>query len=103
MDVAVIGAGRVGTALAVRLRDAGHHIVALSGRAGTADRAAQYLPGVPIQAAAIAARGVEVVIIGTPDDLIEHTASSMAGEGPPGARQPAAPLSGPTPPPALSP
>ena len=96
MDVAVIGAGRVGTALAVRLRDAGHHIVALSGRAGTADRAAQYLPGVPIQAAPIAARGAEVVIIGTPDDLIEHTASSMAGEGALGVGQSVVHLSGAT-------
>jgi len=96
MDVAVIGAGRVGTAIAVWLLDAGHRIVAISGRAGTADRAARYLPGVPIRPAPIAARGVEVVIIGTPDDLIEPTASSLADEGALGEGQTAIHLSGAT-------
>jgi predicted short-subunit dehydrogenase-like oxidoreductase (DUF2520 family) len=96
MDVAVIGAGRVGTALAVRLLDAGHRIVAISGRAGTADRAARYLPGVPIRPAPIAARGVEVVIIGTSDDLIEATASLLAGESAIGEGQTAIHLSGAT-------
>jgi predicted short-subunit dehydrogenase-like oxidoreductase (DUF2520 family) len=96
MDVSVIGAGRVGTALAVRLLDGGHRIVAISGRAGTADRAARYLPGVPIRPAPIAARGVEVVIIGTPDDLIEPTASSLADEGALGEGQMAIHLSGAT-------
>lgn len=96
MDVAVIGAGRVGTALAVRLFDAGHRIVAISGRAGTADRAARYLPGVPIRPAPSAARGAEVVIIGTPDDLIEATASSLAGEGAVGQGQTVIHLSGAT-------
>jgi predicted short-subunit dehydrogenase-like oxidoreductase (DUF2520 family) len=96
MDVSVIGAGRVGTALAVRLLDGGHRIVAISGRAGTADRAARYLPGVPIRPAPIAARGVEVVIIGTPDALIEPTASSLADEGALGEGQMAIHLSGAT-------
>jgi predicted short-subunit dehydrogenase-like oxidoreductase (DUF2520 family) len=96
MDVAVIGAGRVGTALAVRLLDAGHRIVAISGRAGTVDRAARYLPGVPIRPPPLAARGAEVVIIGTPDDLIEPTASSLADEGALGEGQTAIHLSGAT-------
>ena len=96
MDVAVIGAGRVGTALAVRLLDAGHRIVAISGRAGTVDRAARYLPGVPIRPPPIAAREAEVVIIGTPDDLIEPTASSLADEGVLGEGQTAIHLSGAT-------
>jgi predicted short-subunit dehydrogenase-like oxidoreductase (DUF2520 family) len=96
MEVSVIGAGRVGTALAVRLLDGGHRIVAISGRAGTVDRAARYLPGVPIRPAPIAARGVEVVIIGTPDDLIEPTASSLADEGALGEGQMAIHLSGAT-------
>ncbi len=96
MDVAVIGAGRVGTALAVRLLDAGHRIVAISGRAGTADRAARYLPGVPIRPGAIAARRAEVVIIGTPDDMIEPTATSLADEGALAEGQTAIHLSGAT-------
>ena len=96
MDVAVIGAGRVGTALAVRLLDAGHRIVAISGRTGTVDRAARYLPGVPVRPPSIAARGTEVVIIATPDDLIEPTASSLADEGALGEGQSAIHLSGAT-------
>jgi len=102
MDVAVIGAGRVGTAVAVRLRDAGHRIVALSGREATADRAARYLPGVPIHSAVVAARGAEVVVIGMPDDLIEQTASALADEGAVGEGQTVAHLSGATPLDALS-
>src|SRR6266540_3786764 len=96
MDVAVIGAGRVGTALAVRLLDAGHRIVAVSGRGGIVDRAARYLSGVPIRPPPIAARGTEVVIIGTPDDLIEPTASSLADESALGEGQTAIHLSGAT-------
>lgn len=86
----------MGTALAVRLLDAGHRIVAISGRAGTVDRAARYLPGVPIRPPPIAAREAEVVIIGTPDDLIEPTASSLADEGVLGEGQTAIHLSGAT-------
>ena len=96
MDIAVIGAGRVGTALAVRLLDAGHRIVAISGRAGTVDRAARYLPGVPVRPPSIAAGRTEVVIIATPDDLIEPTASSLADEGALGEGQSAIHLSGAT-------
>jgi predicted short-subunit dehydrogenase-like oxidoreductase (DUF2520 family) len=82
MDVAVIGAGRVGTALAVRLRDAGHRIVGVSGRGGTAERVARYLPGVPMIDPAAVAGVADVAIIGTPDDRIEETAAAMAGKAP---------------------
>ena len=44
MKVAVVGAGRVGTAVAVLLRRAGHGITAVSGRGATRDRAASFLP-----------------------------------------------------------
>ncbi|HYX79850.1 MAG TPA: oxidoreductase, partial [Actinomycetota bacterium] len=47
VDVAVVGAGRVGTAIAVLLRRAGHRIVAVAGGSGTPARAARHLPGVP--------------------------------------------------------
>ena len=46
MDIAVIGSGRVGTAMAVLLSRAGHRIVAVSGRGTTAERVARHLPGV---------------------------------------------------------
>ncbi len=48
MRIAVLGAGRVGTAVAVLFGRAGHEIVSVTGRAATARRAAAYLPGVPV-------------------------------------------------------
>jgi len=78
MDVAVVGAGRVGTAFAVRLRDAGHRIVAVSGRKATVERAARYLPGVSVTDPVEAARAAEVVLIGTPDAAIEQMCTALA-------------------------
>jgi ketol-acid reductoisomerase len=77
MDIAVVGAGRVGTALAVLLRDAGHRIVAVAGGSGTPARAARYLPGVPVQGAAEAVRDAGGVHIGKPDD---ENAAANEGE-----------------------
>jgi len=99
MDVAVIGAGRVGTALGVKLLEAGHRIVGVSGREGTADRAARYLPGIPVVDAADAAdvAGLaDVVLIGTPDDRIEETCASLARAGAVGEGRHVAHLSGAT-------
>ena len=48
MKVAVIGAGRVGTAVGVLLARAGHRLIAVSGRGPTRDRAARYLPDVAV-------------------------------------------------------
>jgi predicted short-subunit dehydrogenase-like oxidoreductase (DUF2520 family) len=81
MDVAVVGAGRVGTAVAVLLRTAGHRIVAVSGRDATAGRAAVHLPGVPVLDPVAAATGAELVILGVPDDRLEPTASELARAG----------------------
>jgi predicted short-subunit dehydrogenase-like oxidoreductase (DUF2520 family) len=81
MRVAVIGAGTVGTALAVLLRRAGHRLVGVSGRAGTRDRAARHLPGVPVRAPADAAAAAELVVIGTPDDAIGPTVADLATSG----------------------
>lgn len=78
MDVAVIGAGRVGTAVAVLLQRAGHRIVAVSGRAATRERATAHLPGIPVLDAAQAAATAELVVIGTPDDLIGPTVRQLA-------------------------
>jgi predicted short-subunit dehydrogenase-like oxidoreductase (DUF2520 family) len=81
MDVAVVGAGRVGTAIAVLLGRAGHRVVAVSGRGDTARRARTYLPGVPVRPGAEAAAAAELVVIATPDDAIEATAASLAAAG----------------------
>jgi predicted short-subunit dehydrogenase-like oxidoreductase (DUF2520 family) len=85
MDLAVIGAGRVGTALAVLWTKAGHRVVAVAGGAATPERAAQHLPGVPVRDAVGAAEGAEVVVIATPDAAIPAVAEELAREGAAGA------------------
>jgi predicted short-subunit dehydrogenase-like oxidoreductase (DUF2520 family) len=81
MDIAVIGAGRVGTAMAVLLRRAGHRIVAVAGSAATRERAERHLPGVPVLANEAAAREAAVVLIGTPDTAIEPVCAQLAKVG----------------------
>jgi predicted short-subunit dehydrogenase-like oxidoreductase (DUF2520 family) len=78
VDVAVIGAGRVGTAVAVLLQRAGHRIAAVSGRADTPPRAARFLPGVPVVDAASAAAAGELVLVAVPDDAIGDTVRDVA-------------------------
>jgi predicted short-subunit dehydrogenase-like oxidoreductase (DUF2520 family) len=84
VKVSVIGAGRVGTAVAVLLGRAGHAIVGVSGRDDTRGRAAAHLPEVPVLPAAAAAAAAELVVIGTPDDAIEPTAVAIAAALAPG-------------------
>lgn len=81
MDVAVVGAGRVGTALAVLLARAGHRIVAASGREGSRARVETWLPDVPFLAAADAARAGETVLLAVPDDAVAATADELAAAG----------------------
>jgi predicted short-subunit dehydrogenase-like oxidoreductase (DUF2520 family) len=77
MDVAIVGAGRVGTAFGVRLRRAGHRIVATSGREETARRTRTYFGAAPVLSAPDAARRAEVVLIATPDDAIAPTCAAI--------------------------
>jgi predicted short-subunit dehydrogenase-like oxidoreductase (DUF2520 family) len=77
--IVVLGAGRVGTAVAVLLGRAGHQIAAVSGREGTRERAATWLPGVPVLDASEAAALGELVLVAVPDDLIAQTVSGVAG------------------------
>ncbi len=81
MDIAVVGAGRVGTAMAVLLARAGHRIVGVAGREATVHRAASFLPGVPVTDGATAAAEAQVVLIATPDDAIETTCAGLARAG----------------------
>jgi len=79
VDVAIVGAGRVGTALGILLARAGHRIVAVSGRRATRERAAAFLPDVPVLEPAEAAEGADLVLIATPDDAIASTCAALAG------------------------
>ncbi|MEX0755403.1 MAG: DUF2520 domain-containing protein [Actinomycetota bacterium] len=81
MEVAVVGAGRVGTALAVLLGRAGHRIVGVSGREATRARAAEHLPGIPVGTDAEVVAGADLVLIALPDDRVEATCESIAATG----------------------
>jgi predicted short-subunit dehydrogenase-like oxidoreductase (DUF2520 family) len=81
MNVSVVGAGRVGTAMAVLLGRAGHRIVGVSGRGPTRDRASRFLSDVPFLEPADAARAGDLVLIGVPDDTIQAIAQQIAAAG----------------------
>jgi predicted short-subunit dehydrogenase-like oxidoreductase (DUF2520 family) len=82
MDVAVVGAGRVGTALAVLLGKAGHRVVAASGREASRARVDRYLPGTLFHRPADAARLGEVVLLAVPDDVVAEICGRIAsGDG----------------------
>jgi predicted short-subunit dehydrogenase-like oxidoreductase (DUF2520 family) len=83
VKVAVIGAGTLGTAIAVLLERAGHRIVGISGREETRGRASSYLPRVPFLEPAEAAAAAELVVIGTPDDVIEPTVEALVAAAAP--------------------
>jgi predicted short-subunit dehydrogenase-like oxidoreductase (DUF2520 family) len=84
MRISVVGAGRVGTAIAVLLSRAGHAIVAVAGREGTAARASSWLPDVPVLAPAEAVAGAGVVLLGVPDDALLPVATELAASILPG-------------------
>jgi predicted short-subunit dehydrogenase-like oxidoreductase (DUF2520 family) len=79
--VAIIGAGRVGTALGVLLERGGYHVVAASGRRSSFERVQRYLPFAEFRRPIEAARGTEVVVLSVPDDLVEKGCAAMAAEG----------------------
>jgi len=81
MDLAVVGAGRVGTSLAVLWRRAGIRIVAVAGGPATPERAARFLPDVPVLDAIAVAKAAEVVVIATPDAVIGPVCEEMAAAG----------------------
>jgi predicted short-subunit dehydrogenase-like oxidoreductase (DUF2520 family) len=81
MDLAIVGAGRVGTSLAVLWQRAGHRILAVAGGSATPERAARFLPGVPVADAVEAATGAEIVVIATPDAVIATVCREMAVAG----------------------
>ena len=84
MRIAIVGAGTVGTAVAVRWLRAGHTITAVAGRDATQARAARWLPGVDVVDVRDAPAGAEVVVLGVPDDALADVAATLAdriGEG----------------------
>ena len=94
MDIALVGAGRVGTALAVLLSRAGHRLVGVAGREGSRARAQEFLPEVPFVPAADAAGGAAVTVLGVPDDAIAPVCAELAADGAFGEGQSVTHLSG---------
>ncbi|WP_340560270.1 Rossmann-like and DUF2520 domain-containing protein [Streptomyces sp. GSL17-111] len=82
LTVGVVGAGRVGPALAAALGLAGHRTVAASGVSDASrHRAAELLPGVPlVEPAEVLARS-ELVLLTVPDDALPALVSGLAETG----------------------
>lgn len=82
LTVGVVGAGRVGTALAAALKLAGHHPVAASGVSDASRRrAAALLPDVPlVEPAEVLARS-ELVLLTVPDDALPELVAGLAETG----------------------
>jgi len=77
--VSVIGAGRVGTALAVALSAAGYPIAAVS-TVSNRDRIGRLLPGTPVLPPDRAATG-DLVILAVPDDVLAGLVRGLAAAG----------------------
>jgi len=74
-----IGAGTVGTALAIRLSERGYNVVAVSSRSQTsADKLAQAIDGChAVDSSQAVADTTELVFITTPDDAIASVSSTV--------------------------
>ena len=80
--VGVVGAGRVGAVLAARLREAGHEIVAVSGRsAASRTRIDTLLPGVDVLTPAEVAARADVLLLAVPDDSLSALVAELALDG----------------------
>jgi len=80
--IAVLGAGKAGTALGHLLRKAGRDVVAVAGRRlESAQRAVAYTGGTATTDFAQAARGADCVFITTSDDAIETVCRAVAAAG----------------------
>lgn len=77
--VAVIGPGRVGTAVAMGLTRAGYEVAAVGGRGEASLRAfTERLPDAAVLPAAEAARAGQLVVISVPDDQLTDVVRALA-------------------------
>ncbi|WP_320778102.1 Rossmann-like and DUF2520 domain-containing protein [Streptomyces sp. CRN 30] len=82
LTVGVVGAGRVGPALAASLRLAGHRPVAVSGVSDASRRrAADLLPDVPLVTPAQVLARAELVLLTVPDDALPGLVEGLAETG----------------------
>ncbi|MFB8393065.1 MULTISPECIES: Rossmann-like and DUF2520 domain-containing protein [Streptomyces] len=82
LAVGVVGAGRVGPALAVALQQAGHRPVAVSGVSdASVRRAARMLPDVPLVPPAQVLELADLVLLTVPDDALPSLVEGLAETG----------------------
>src|SRR5580704_3538203 len=82
LGVGVVGAGRVGTALAAALRRSGHRIVAVSAvSAASLRRTEERLPGIPVRPPQAVVAGSDLVLLTVPDDALPALVSGLAATG----------------------
>jgi predicted short-subunit dehydrogenase-like oxidoreductase (DUF2520 family) len=84
LTVGVVGAGRVGTALAAALEGAGHRVVAVSAVSERSrERAGDRLPGAEITTPQEVVAGSELVLLTVPDDALPSLAEGLVATGVP--------------------
>ncbi|OPY13815.1 MAG: ketol-acid reductoisomerase [Syntrophus sp. PtaB.Bin001] len=80
--VAIIGAGKVGTAVGYLLRSAGYEIIALAdSSASSLENSLPYTGGRPYKNPSEAAKEANIILITTPDDEISHVCTILSNEG----------------------
>ncbi|TDD30779.1 DUF2520 domain-containing protein [Kribbella turkmenica] len=76
--IGLIGAGRAGTALGAALAAAGHPLVGVTARSSASrERAARFLPHVPVLTADEVAERADVVLVAVPDDVIGQVVAGL--------------------------
>ena len=84
LDVGVVGAGRVGTALAVALSRAGHRVTGASAVSAVSRRRVdRYLPGTPVMEPADVIGAADLVLLTVPDDALGALVRGLAATGAP--------------------
>lgn len=82
LAIGVVGAGRVGLAMAAAFDRAGHRITGVHGRsAASAARISQRMPAVPRRSAPDVARGADLVLVAVPDDVLTPLVAELAAAG----------------------
>ncbi len=82
LRVGLVGAGRVGTALATALGRAGHQIVAVSAVSDTSVRRARRdLPGVPVRPPPEVVAAADLILLTVPDDVLPGLVAGLAATG----------------------
>lgn len=84
LRVGIVGAGRVGAALATALSRAGHRVVAASAvSAASRERLERLLPGTPVREPAAVFEAADLVLLTVPDDVLGGLVAGLAATSAP--------------------